>query len=81
LRIDWIDGETEVLGTDQSTGGGADPMAFTHGWHQSILEDFAQAIRVGCAPLATGQEALQVHAAIDAMTRASASGRTEKVCA
>ncbi len=79
LRLDWIDGETEMLGTDQSTGGGADPMAFTHGWHQSILEDFAQAVRIGRAPLAMGQEALRVHAVIDAMTRASASGQTEKV--
>ncbi|MEL6619008.1 MAG: Gfo/Idh/MocA family oxidoreductase [Pseudomonadota bacterium] len=81
LRIDLIDGSGETLSLqgDGGTGGGSDPMAFTHAWHQSVLEDFAQAVQTGHAPLAPPQDALRVHAVIDAMERAARTGAEVQV--
>nr|WP_306269031.1 Gfo/Idh/MocA family oxidoreductase [Pararhizobium sp. IMCC3301] len=77
LELDWRDGRHEVSGEDMATGGGADPMAFTHEWHQTMIEDFANAIRSGRPPLAPGREALAVHYLIDAINR---SADTESAC-
>ncbi|WP_108838351.1 Gfo/Idh/MocA family protein [Tateyamaria sp. Alg231-49] len=73
LRIDWHDGRQDLMTPDTSagTGGGADPMAFSHGWHQSMIEDFAQAVRNEAAPLVPMDEALHVHAVIHAMEQAA----------
>lgn len=72
LRIHWHDGREDATAPDTgATGGGADPMAFTHGWHQALIEDFADAVRRNRAPHAPPSEALHVHAVIDAMERAS----------
>ncbi len=79
LTLRRLDGTEDQVGEASATGGGADPMAFTHAWHQGIVEDFAAALRAGCAPMASGRAALMSHAVIDAMERASKSGRTEKV--
>ena len=79
LTISYLDGRTETHGASATTGGGADPMAFTHAWHQSVIEDFAQAITDKRDPLATGREALMAHAVIDAMERSSKSRLWEKV--
>jgi UDP-N-acetyl-2-amino-2-deoxyglucuronate dehydrogenase len=54
-------------------------MAFTHEWHQSVIEDFAKALRSGGQPLATGESALEAQAVIDAMQRASESGQKQQV--
>jgi len=69
LTLTWRDGREEQFGETSTTGGGADPMAFTHTWHRSIIEDFSNAVRTGNKPCVTGREALQVHALIDAFTR------------
>lgn len=79
LTITAMDGSVEAFGTSATTGGGADPMAFTHAWHQSVIEDFADAIRADRRPMAPGRSALQAHAVIDAMERASRSGQRTKV--
>ncbi len=76
LELAWHDGRVEAFGEEGGTGSGADPMAFTHEWHQAIIEDFAAAIAQGKAPICTGQEALRVHAVIDALVRSSAEGRS-----
>ena len=78
LRLDWHDGRNEVIApaTHSSTGGGADPMAFTHAWHQAIIEDFVGAVKTGTAPLAPPDEALHLHAIITAMEQAARSGTT-----
>ncbi|WP_147111665.1 Gfo/Idh/MocA family protein [Tateyamaria sp. syn59] len=83
LRIDWLTGEREKLSPDGAgeTGGGADPMAFTHAWHQSILEDFVMSVAQGRPPIAPPSEALHVHAVIDAMERAARTGTTVEVAA
>lgn len=72
LVIDWRDGRSETFGEESSTGGGADPMAFTHAWHQAVIDDFAQALRAGRPPRVTGREALGVHALIDALVTSAA---------
>lgn len=79
LTLQHKDGRTETFGAAGGTGGGADPMAFTHAWHQSVLEDFARALQQNIQPLATGKSALMAHAVIDAMERAAKSGARTKV--
>jgi predicted dehydrogenase len=79
LEISYLDGRKTRVGAEGATGGGADPMAFTHEWHQSVIEDFAQALRSGGQPLATGESALAAHAVIDAMQRSSESGQKQQV--
>jgi UDP-N-acetyl-2-amino-2-deoxyglucuronate dehydrogenase len=52
--------------TDAGGGGtGADPMAFPHDWHRSLLEDFLDSIEQDRAPRVSGSEALKVHRFID----------------
>lgn len=80
LTLSPLDGDTRTVGTPASTGGGADPMGFTHAWHQSVIEDFAKALATGQAPMATGRSALRCHAVIDAMERANRSGTRIEVC-
>ena len=76
LTLDMADGtRREIGGGETGTGGGADPMAFTHDWHRAVIEDFAGVVREGGAPLASGRDALAVHRLIDAATRSSAEGR------
>lgn len=73
LRIDWHDGRQDVMEPDPNagTGGGADPMAFSHGWHQSVIEDFARTVRNDEPALVPLAEALHVHAVIHAMEQAA----------
>ena len=54
----------------------APTRAFTHAWHQAIIEDFADAVAKGRDPVCTGREALLVHGVIEALVRSSAEGRT-----
>ena len=76
LTIDWHDGTQDHMAppSETGTGGGADPMAFSHGWHQTMIEDFVTAIRTGSAPLAPPNDALHVHSVIHAMEQAARSG-------
>ncbi|MEM7723081.1 MAG: Gfo/Idh/MocA family oxidoreductase [Pseudomonadota bacterium] len=75
LTVSWRDGRVETHGAVAGTGGGADPMAFTHDWHQSILEDFMAAVRDGRDPVVTGAEALASHRLIDAIVASSDGGK------
>lgn len=78
LVVQWRDGHEESFGAAGGTGGGADPMAFTHEWHQSVIEDFASALASGRRPAITGQDALAAHDLIDAIiTSARSGGATE----
>lgn len=73
LELFWRDGRHETIGAATGTGGGADPMAFPHGWHQTLIEDFAEALTKGRAPLVTGREALNVHALIESIEATSSA--------
>ncbi|MFK8082270.1 MAG: Gfo/Idh/MocA family protein [Granulosicoccus sp.] len=76
LQINWRDAKTETFGEETSTGGGADPMAFTHEWHQQIFENFANALGKNEEPMASGLQALAAHELIDATIRSAKSGTT-----
>lgn len=67
LDVHWRNGTIEQHGAQAGTGGGADPMAFTHEWHQSVIEDFANAICDNSTPLIQGREALLAHQLIHAI--------------
>ena len=79
LELAYLDGRTETIGATATTGGGADPMAFTHAWHQNVLEDFTRAITEHRDPVASGRSALKAHAVIDAMERSNRSSAREEV--
>lgn len=81
LTVQWVDGGEDSFEPPASaeTGAGADPMAFTHAWHQALIEDFVQAVTAGRRPIAPAKDALHVHAVIDAMERASKSRMTVEV--
>lgn len=52
--------------TESGAGGtGADPMAFPHDWHRSVLQDFLDAVERRRQPRVSGAEALKVHRFID----------------
>jgi predicted dehydrogenase len=48
-------------------GTGADPMAFPHDWHRSLLADFLDAVEKKREPRISGAEALKVHRFIDSL--------------
>lgn len=76
LTVSWLDGRKESFGEEAlGTGGGADPMAFPHDWHRSVQRDFLEAIGDGGQPAVTGEEALNVHRLIDALTLSSRERR------
>ncbi|WP_170441794.1 Gfo/Idh/MocA family protein [Ruegeria arenilitoris] len=79
LTLTTFDGRESTVGETAATGGGADPMAFTHAWHQAVIEDFAKAVSSGTQPMATGRSALLTHAVIDAMQIANRTGHKTRV--
>ncbi|WP_170366864.1 Gfo/Idh/MocA family protein [Ruegeria arenilitoris] len=79
LTVTTFDGRESTVGETAATGGGADPMAFTHAWHQAVIEDFAKAVSSGTQPMATGRSALLTHAVIDAMQIANRTGQKTRV--
>lgn len=74
LLVSWRDGRLETFGEESSTGGGADPMAFTHEWHQQVLENFVDVLNNNGEPLASGLQALAAHELIDSTVRSAKSG-------
>jgi len=72
LKAALMSGETIETQTEAGGGGtGADPMAFPHEWHRSLLADFLDAIEQDREPRVSGAEALKVHRFIDALLRNS----------
>lgn len=75
LSLHWLAGDTEKFGADGASGGGADPMAFTHDWHKDVIEDFADSLTKNKEPIASGRKALEVHRLIDAIVTSSKQNR------
>jgi len=68
LRMQFADGTSLEVRTESGGGGtGADPMAFPHDWHRSVLVDFLDSIENNREPRVSGAEALKVHRFIDAL--------------
>ena len=67
----WRDGRIETAGTEATTGGGADPMAFPFDWHRDLIADFVAAIRDDRAPRVSGEDGLRVQRLIAAIERSS----------
>ena len=66
LRVRALNGRDLDFATDGGGGGtGADPMAFPHDWHRSVLADFLDALDEDREPRASGTQALKVHRLID----------------
>jgi predicted dehydrogenase len=80
LRLQRHDGRTIEVRADQTEGGtGADPMAFPHDYHRSLMVDFLDAIDEGREAGVNGSEALKVHRLIDALLESGATGRRVRV--
>jgi UDP-N-acetyl-2-amino-2-deoxyglucuronate dehydrogenase len=70
LRAQLMDGTSVEMKTESGAGGtGADPMAFPHDWHRSLLADFLDAIDERREPRSSGRETLKVHRLIERMLR------------
>lgn len=74
LTISYQDGTAEELGETKGSGGGADPMAFSHDAHLALHTDFLNAVTDNRAPRVTGRDALRVHHFIDAIVSAAQTG-------
>ena len=80
LNVAHHDGRVSKLKNEYGAGGtGADPMAFPHDWHRSVIADFLDAIEEKRDPMVSGAEALKVHRLIDALLEAGATGQRVKV--
>jgi len=70
LEMKFSDGTSYETKSESGGGGtGADPMAFPHDWHRSLLADFLDAVEKGREPRISGAEALKVHRFIDSLLR------------
>src|SRR5437868_361727 len=70
LRAQLVDGTSVEIKTESGAGGtGADPMAFPHDWHRSLLTDFLDAIEERREPRSSGRETLKVHRLIERLIR------------
>ena len=68
LKMSFSDAQSFEMKTESGGGGtGADPMAFPHDWHRSVLKDFLDSIEQNGEPRVSGAEALKVHRFIDRM--------------
>jgi UDP-N-acetyl-2-amino-2-deoxyglucuronate dehydrogenase len=79
LAVEHHDGRRETFGQAATTGGGADPMAFTHEWHRDAIADFLDAIENGRPPAVPGRAALEVHRLIDALLLSARERRAVEV--
>ena len=79
LTVNWRDGRTETFGETGGTGGGADPMAFPHGWHRDLIAAFVEAVRENRDPVPSGRAALDVHRLIDALVASSRERRAVEI--
>ena len=70
LRVELADGK-KIEVKAEGGGTGADPMAFPHDWHRSLLQDFFLSIEQNREPRVSGAEALKVHRFIDRILRSA----------
>jgi len=71
LELCFHDGQRESAGERAASGGGADPMAFSHDAHRALIGEFLDALDAGRPPVNDGRAALAVHDLIDAVLASS----------
>jgi UDP-N-acetyl-2-amino-2-deoxyglucuronate dehydrogenase len=65
LTINRAGQDTEIVGSTQSGGGGADPMAFDHGPHKAAITEVLDAIEQNREPSNNARSALHVQRLIE----------------
>lgn len=70
LQLSFLDGRSEVVEAEGSTGSGANIMDFPHDAHRAVIADFLDAIEGRRDPVVTGEEALTSQRWIDAILAA-----------
>lgn len=75
LQVAFMDGQSLSVGDPQDSGGGADPMAFDHAAHRTVLQDFIDAVRQNRAPAVTGHSALAAQQVIAAIMASAQSAK------
>lgn len=81
LHAEFMDGRKISAGQKQTSGSGANMMAFDHHAHRAVLQDFMAAIRNGGEPAVSGRSALQVHQLIAALMTSASSGTAVSILA
>ena len=74
LQVVFASGKRLALGARQGSGGGADPMAFNHAAHRTVLHDFICAVQSGMPPAVSGRSALGVQQLIESIMESSRAG-------
>lgn len=74
MEVTWRDGRSAREPAAGGSPGETGPVVAKFEWHQAIIEDFAQALRGGGAPMVTGRQALASHRLITAIETSSRSG-------
>lgn len=75
LQVALMNGQTLSMGSQQDSGGGADPMAFDHAAHRVVLQDFIDAVRLSREPAVTGRSALAAQQVIEAIMASAQSAQ------
>jgi UDP-N-acetyl-2-amino-2-deoxyglucuronate dehydrogenase len=74
LLTRWRDGRVDRLQDSVASGTGADPMAFDHGMHRGVIQEFVEAVVAGRDAPVTARAAIGVHELIDAILESSRKG-------
>ncbi|MEV8468745.1 Gfo/Idh/MocA family oxidoreductase [Fluviibacterium sp. DFM31] len=74
LEISWRNGSTDVEAKDDAPRNINPLLGGKHEWHQAVIEDFVDAVRLGRKPMVTGREALISHQLIAAIETSSRTG-------
>ena len=75
LEVSWRNGDTEIIAQDEAPRKVNPLLGGKHEWHQSVIEDFVDAVRCGTKPMVTGREALISHQLIAAIETSSQTGQ------
>jgi predicted dehydrogenase len=75
LQVALMNGQTLSMGSQQDSGGGADPMAFDHAAHRVVLQDFIDAVRLSREPAVTGRSALAAQQVIEVIMASAQSAQ------
>ena len=74
LELAFLDGRSEIVEAEGSTGSGAAIMDFPHDAHRALIGDFIDAIVHSRQPVVTGEEALTSQRLVDAILGAAVPG-------